>query len=216
MKFKAAIFDLDGTLINSLNDIADSMNIVLERHGYKTHSVDEYRNFIGGGIRVLSLRALPQNLSNDTIVDICTSEMIKEYDKRWNYKTNVYEGIRDLLEQMKQQNMLLAVLSNKPHQFTLKAVEHFFGNTLFNEVIGAGLFADKPDPEGALKIARSFDLKSSEILYIGDSAIDMKTAKSADMFACGVSWGFRPKQELEDAGADVIVEKPFQINRIIT
>lgn len=215
MRFKAAIFDLDGTLVNSLSDIADSMNQVLKNHGFKSHQTDDYRYFVGEGMRTLVSRALSVELPDPAFIDLYTAEMKEEYEKRWNHKTSVYEGIPQLLKTMLNHSMSIAVLSNKPHNFTIRMIHHYFGNSTFMEVLGAGLFPQKPDPSGALHIVKQFNISSSEFLYVGDSAVDMKTAKSAGMVACGCLWGFRDRDELIDAGADKIVERPSQVEKII-
>jgi len=215
MKFKAAIFDLDGTLVDSLNDIADSMNYVLSVHGFPLHQVSDYRFFIGEGMRVLVTRALPQKLSDPKLIDLCLSQIKDEYSRRWNCKTKVYDGIPQLLKYLSDNDLALFVLSNKPHEFTVKVIEHYFGNSVFKEIVGAGKFPQKPDPAAALSIAQSCRISSSDFLYLGDSAIDMKTAKAAGMFACGCLWGFRDRKELLDSGADLIVEKPEYVIRFI-
>lgn len=215
MKFKAAIFDLDGTLIDSLNDIADSMNHVLSMHGFPIHPADDYRLFVGEGMRVLVMRALPENSSDQKLIDLCTDQMKNEYAVRWNRKTRIYEGILPLLAFMQSRGLILSVLSNKPHEFTVKIVEHYFGNSIFKLIMGAGIFPSKPDPASALDIAKSCEIKPAEIIYMGDSAVDMKTAKSAGMFACGCLWGFREREELLENGADLVMEKPENIVRYL-
>lgn len=215
MKFKAALFDLDGTLVDSLNDIADSMNYVLSIHGFPPHPVSDYRFFVGEGMRVLVTRALPRGLSDQKLIDLCLSQMKDEYSKRWNCKTRVYDGIPQLLKYLSDNDLVLSVLSNKPHEFTVKVIEHYFGNSVFKETMGAGKFPQKPDPSAALSIARACRIFPSDFLYLGDSAVDMRTAKSAGMFACGCLWGFRGREELLDSGADLIVEKPEFIIRFM-
>lgn len=215
MKFKAAIFDLDGTLVDSLNDIADSMNHVLSMHGFPIHSLSDYRLFIGDGMRVLVTRALPGGLSDPKLIELCLSQMKDEYARSWNCKTRVYDEIPQLVKYLSDNGLALSVLSNKPHEFTVKVVEHYFGNSVFKAIIGAGKFPKKPDPSAALSIAQSLWISPSDFLYMGDSAVDMKTAKSAGMFACGCLWGFRDREELLDSGADLIAEKPEYLIRFM-
>lgn len=215
MKFRAALFDLDGTLVDSLSDIADSMNSVLLRNGFPSHDINDYRLFIGEGMRVLVKRALPQDFSDQDLIDFYTGQMKNEYAKRWNRKTRIYSGISELLTTMKNCHITLSVLSNKPHGFTVKMVEYYFGNSIFKQVMGAGQFPEKPNPAAALYIAQSINIDPSGFLYIGDSAVDMKTAKSAGMFACGCLWGFRGKEELISGGADRIVAVPDEISDML-
>lgn len=215
MKFRAAIFDLDGTLIDSLNDIADSMNHVLSKHGFPIHPAEDYRFFVGEGMRVLVTRALPEGFSDQKLIDQCTDQMKNEYALRWDRKTRIYEGILPLLTFLQSQGLILSVLSNKPHEFTVKIVENYFGCSVFKCIMGAGIFPSKPDPASALNIAKSLGIKPSEVIYIGDSAVDMKTAKSAGMFACGCLWGFREREELVENGADLVVENPEILMRYL-
>ncbi len=216
MKFRAAIFDLDGTLLNSLSDIADSMNHVLDVNGFPVHPTNDFRYFVGEGMRVLVQRALPASLSDQNIIDSCTAQMKEEYAKRWKCKTSIYDGVPELLQKMTINGLSIAVLSNKPHNFTVEMIHHFFGKFTFEEILGAGQFPNKPDPSGALHIAKKFGFSPSGFLYVGDSAVDMKTAKSAGMFACGCLWGFRGKEELISGGADILVESPSRLWEVVT
>lgn len=215
MRFRAAIFDLDGTLLDSLSDIADSMNSVLKRHGFNEHPTANYRIFVGNGMRVLVERALPPNVINQQLLTTCTAQLKDEYATRWNKKTRIYDGIADLLQNLMEKQIALSVLSNKPHDFTTIMVCYYFGDAVFDIVIGAGMFPEKPDPASALYIAKQLKIDSSEILYVGDSSIDMNTAKAAGMFGCGVLWGFRGKEELLKAGADVLVGHPSEIDELL-
>ncbi len=215
MKFKAALFDLDGTLVDSLNDIADSMNHVLSIHGFPLHPVGDYRFFVGEGMRVLVSRALPEDSTDQKLIELCLSQMKDEYARRWDCKTRIYDGIPQLLKYMSGKDLALSVLSNKPHELTVKVIEHYFGDSVFREIVGAGKFPKKPDPAAALSLARSVGVSPCEFFYLGDSAVDMKTAKSAGMFACGCLWGFRETEELLTSGADLIVEKPEYVIRFL-
>jgi phosphoglycolate phosphatase len=211
MKIRGLIFDLDGTLLNTLSDIADSMNAVLSDWGFPLHSTDMYRYFVGEGMDVLVHKSLPQELNDPEIIDACFLEMKQRYAAHWNDKTVPYEGIRDALAHLKDNGYSLSVLSNKIHEFTVKTVYHYFDPAQFNFIIGAGLFKKKPDPQAALYIAKSSGFDTSEILFVGDSGVDMRTAVAAGMHSAGVLWGFREKVEMAQNGAEYLIDKPSEI-----
>ena len=209
IRYKAVLFDLDGTLLDTLDDLTDSVNAVLSSHGYQTHDREAYRYFVGDGIINLILRALPSDRSDESYARSLLPEVDLEYEKRWNIKSAPYEGIRLLLKDLASRNLKLAVLSNKPHPFTTRIVSHFFPDIPFQYVYGArdGV-PRKPDPSAALDIAKEMKIDPSLFLYVGDTNTDMKTAFAAGMYAVGVAWGFRPVEELVEAGANMIIKKP--------
>ena len=211
MKYRMCIFDLDGTLLDTLQDIAGSINTVLERYGLPVHTVDKYKEFVGEGMTVLVRKALPVEYGDSFLIGKCIDEMKTEYASSWMKNSKPYRDIDDLLMNIKKTGLKMAVLSNKPHQFTVEMVEFFFGKTLFDMVLGAGSFPPKPDPAGAIHIADSLKVAPSDIILIGDSAVDMKTAKAAGFSAAGVLWGFREREELVLSGADAIVSNPLEI-----
>lgn len=209
MKFKAVIFDLDGTLLNTIDDLANSMNAVLERSGHPTHGNDAYKYFVGDGMRNLVIRALPEDKRDDASVELCLAEMKKEYGNRWDEKTRPYEGIPELLEALSERGLKLAVLSNKPDNMTQLVISKLLSQWHFDIVAGekSGV-PKKPDPAGAVAIAEKFGIKPGEILYLGDTDVDMKTASSAGMYAVGVLWGFRKSGELIEGGARILISRP--------
>ncbi len=213
MSIKAVIFDLDGTLLNTLQDIGESMNEVLKREALPVHELEKYRYFVGEGVRMLVKRALPYGSSEEQISD-SLGEMKKEYQKRWDRTTRPYEGIRELIKELKNRKIELAVFSNKPHEFTVDVVNRYFEGS-FSTVLGAGEFPVKPDPAGVLHIKKILGLADQEMLYVGDSGTDMKTAKAASLYAVGVLWGFRPEGELKSAGADRLIELPSDLLEVI-
>ncbi|MGB5919618.1 HAD family hydrolase [Arcobacter sp.] len=212
---KSLIFDLDGTLINSLLDIALSMNKVLEKHGYETHEIDEYNYFVGDGALVLVKNAMPQNASEEDI-QIALKSFIEIYEQNTHNNTFAYEGINEMLEKLEKLKIKKAVLSNKPHKFTLKYMENIFNNFNFQEIHGQKIdVPKKPDPTMAIEIATKLNTKVENVIFIGDTATDMKTAKSAGMIAVGVEWGFRSVEELLENGADFIVKTPQDIIELL-
>ena len=215
MRFTAIIFDLDGTLLDTLDDIAFSMNAALAGMDAPTHPTSAYRRFVGQGLDTLARLVLPDARRDEATVKECVAAMRKVYDKRWAHATRPYEGIADMLAALKQAGIRCAVCSNKAHDFTVKMVSHFFGDGAFAMVVGGGKFQSKPDPEGVLHIAKTLAVAPENIMYVGDSDVDMMTAVSAGMYPVGVAWGFRSKEELIENGAKVIVERPGEIVRMI-
>ena len=211
---KTVIFDLDGTLLDSIEDIASSMNKVLESLQLPTHKIEDYKHFVGGGVDILVENAL-SNQSKE-IKDEVTKRFKIEYDGKLHSKTLPYDGIYELLDELKKLDINLAVLSNKPHEFTVSYVNHFFKNYNFKEIHGQKKdVPKKPDPKAALDIVKCLDSSCENTYFIGDTKIDMQTAKSANMTAIGVLWGFRDEEELLTNGADFIVKHPLDILEII-
>ena len=211
---KTVIFDLDGTLLDSIEDIASSMNKVLESLQLPTHKIEDYKHFVGGGVDILVENAL-SNQSKE-IKNEVTKRFKIEYDGKLHSKTLPYDGIYELLDELKKLDINLAVLSNKPHEFTVSYVNHFFKNYNFKEIHGQKKdVPKKPDPKAALDIVKCLDSSCENTYFIGDTKIDMQTAKSANMTAIGVLWGFRDEKELRDFGADFIVSNPLEILKII-
>ena len=211
---KTVIFDLDGTLLDSIEDIASSMNKVLESLQLPTHKIEDYKHFVGGGVDILVENAL--NNQSKEIKDEVIKRFKIEYDGKLHSKTLPYDGIYELLDELKKLDINLAVLSNKPHEFTVSYVNHFFKNYNFKEIHGQKKdVPKKPDPKAALDIVKCLDSSCENTYFIGDTKIDMQTAKSANMTAIGVLWGFRDEKELRDFGADSIVSNPLEILKIL-
>ncbi len=212
MKFKAILFDLDGTLINSLNDIASSFNRVLSIHGFPIHTTGAYRYLIGDGVMTLIQRALPYDQRDEKTIQICHEEFTSDYGQHWNDKTSVYDGITKMLDSLCARNIRLSILSNKPHEFTLKCVKAYLNKWPFEIILGhQSEIPKKPDPSGALLIAQQMGLPTSDFLYLGDTAVDMKTAVAAGMFPAGALWGFRTRQELIQNHAKALLNHPMEI-----
>jgi phosphoglycolate phosphatase len=209
MPYQAAIFDLDGTLIDSVRDIAESMNRSLAAMGYPTHAVEQYNYFIGEGIQVLVERALPEGARDEASVQIFMDGYRRDYLENWNVYTTIYPGIPEFLRRMVAAHIPMGVLSNKPDLATRKCVEHFFPDIPFIFVAGQrdGI-PRKPDPAPALEIAAAMNLPPEQCVFVGDTAVDMQTAVAAGMFPAGVSWGFRAEEELIANGAKLIAHAP--------
>jgi phosphoglycolate phosphatase len=212
---RALVFDLDGTLVDSLPGIAASLNRVLEAHGLPIHSLPAIRNFIGNGARVLVERASathPEAVSPELL----EASFKLDYDGTWASGTLVYEGIHPLLEAARASGYLLAVLSNKPHPFTRSIVEALFPDAGFACVLGQrpGMPL-KPDPAGALEIASGLGVAPAACVIIGDSTMDLQTARNAHMKAIGVTWGYHDPAALEAAGAAALCSHPAALEGLI-
>ena len=215
MKFKGIIFDLDGTLVNSLEDISDAMNTVLTNLNYPTHTYDTYQYFIGSGLRNLVSKALPASNNTEDQIETCFQTMINEYRKNCTLKTKPYEGIITLLDELVSQNIKLAVFSNKADELTKKIAAEIFP-AYFDAAVGLSTEElKKPNPFEAVEISKNWNLKTEEILFVGDSDIDMQTANNANMFAVGVSWGYRTKEELIASGAKTVINKPLDLIQLL-
>lgn len=209
MIFKAVIFDLDGTLLDTLEGFALSVNAVLKRNGFSEHPVNAYRYFVGDGIEALVDRAFPAAAFNKAGFDAQVKEVKKEYSRRWPDHTRPYPGVPALLEHLESRNIPMAVFSNKPHEFALLNIEKLLSDWKFFDIIGIspGL-PRKPDPQGALLIAEKMQLLPEEIVYLGDTATDMKTARAGGFYPVGALWGFRTAEELLESGARMLLRSP--------
>lgn len=217
MAFKAVLFDLDGTLLNTLEDIADSMNAALAMHGFPGHDLTTYKILVGDGMDVLTQRALPEARRDEATVEKCLAGMRSEYGRRWAVKTHLYAGMAELLDGLTARKVRMAVLSNKPDDFTKAMVAKLLPRWRFECVYGARAgVAKKPDPGPAIEVAREMGLSPGEFLYLGDTNIDMRTAVGAGMHALGAVWGFRPAKELAESGAKALVEKPLDVLAFIS
>lgn len=212
---KLIIFDLDGTLLNTIADLAQSTNHALQVLGYPTHEESAYNFMVGNGINKLFERALPEGEKSEENVLRVRKEFIPYYDVHNADKSRPYPGIPELLEQMQEKGMQLAVASNKYQAATEKLIAHYFPNIRFTAVFGQreGINV-KPDPTVVHDILKIAQVAKEEVLYVGDSGVDMQTAANAGVTACGVTWGFRPRAELESFHPAHIVEQTSEIAAI--
>ena len=214
--FRAVIFDLDGTLANTLEDIADNMNRVLAQKGFPTHQYDAYRYFVGNGIHNLVIRSLPENARTEAMIADCHDRMIAEYNLNYINKTHLYDGVPELLDTLSLKGIKLAILSNKADQLTQKICLKLLKNWKFDAIIGASeRFPRKPDPASALFICEQMGVAPAQVCYLGDSDVDMKTAIAAGFYAVGAVWGFRTKEEVLENGAMQVIDNPIKLLSII-
>lgn len=212
---KLCIFDMDGTVVNTINSIAYFANNALTKYGFEKIPTDRYKTLVGNGADVLVRRMLEiVGGGEDDFADV-SREYNTTYDSDFLYLTDAYDGVIDMLKQLKSMGVKTAILSNKPDITAKKVSDALFGDELIDLCFGAREGkALKPEPESVLEIMNIFGAKASECLYIGDTATDIKTAKNAELFSIGVLWGFRDEAELRGAGADVLVSKPCEICEI--
>ncbi len=194
---KLIIFDLDGTLLNTIADLAHSTNFALESNGFPTHEIEEYKYFVGNGINKLFERALPEGEKSEENIAKVRNVFLVHYDRHNADHSRPYEGMVELLEQLLKKGIKLAVASNKYQAATEKLVPHFFPTVSFVAILGQREGINpKPDPTIVHDILSVANVTKEETLYVGDSNVDMQTAINSGVDACGVAWGFRPVAEL--------------------
>jgi phosphoglycolate phosphatase len=216
MRVRLAVFDLDGTLIDSIGDIADAMNAVLGELGHPVHPRDDYRFMVGDGLGILARRALPADLVDVARVDDLVRRTRQEYSTRWTRTTRPYPGISELLAELGSRDIQRAVLSNKPDFATQAIVAELFRVDDFSDVRGA---ADgvplKPDPTLVSEIISTAGVAPPNAVMVGDTGIDMATGRNAGMLTVGVTWGTRDTDELLEHGADHIIDHPLELLPIL-
>lgn len=212
---KLVIFDLDGTLLNTIADLAQSTNHALAALGYPTHEEKEYNFMVGNGINMLFERALPEGEKTEENVLRVRKGFIPHYDRHNADKSRPYPGITELLDELQAKGLLLAVASNKYQAATEKLIAHYFPNIRFTAVFGQreGIQV-KPDPTIVHDVLKIAQVSKEDVLYVGDSGVDMQTALNAEVTSCGVTWGFRPRTELEALHPNYLVDKAEEIAAI--
>lgn len=213
MKYKAVIFDLDGTLLNTIDDLADSANYVLEQLSFPQHETEKYKYFVGNGIPKLIERCLPPD--KQEAKQQALEMFLTYYDAHSRDKTAPYDGIKQLLGALKGKGLELGVITNKAHAIAQEVVDYYLPGE-FDYVRGLDeTISAKPCPDGALDVAKRLGVQPSQVLYVGDSGVDMQTAVNAGFTPCGVLWGFRKEDELKENGALYIVSSPMEIADLV-
>lgn len=217
--YKLAIFDLDGTLANTIESMATAGNKTLMECGLQPRDTREYNYFVGNGADMLIRRALTAAGDSENIhFEKAKQVYDRFFEEGCTYNVSLYDGIKDMLDSLKERGIKVAILTNKDHERALRVAHKLFEREregYIDRVIGhQPSIKIKPDPEGALLIAKEFGIKPSECIYVGDTNVDMKTGKAANMFTIGVLWGFRTKEELEENQADLIVSHPSKITEL--
>jgi phosphoglycolate phosphatase len=214
---RAVLFDLDGTLLDTLADLGESMNEALGEIGIGAHPLEAYKRFVGDGMRTLALRSLPPERRDQRTVEHCVAAMLRVYGLRTDRKTRPFAGVPELVEELSKRAIPMAILSNKPEDLTRRLVERFFGAGRFAVVAGArGDAPRKPDPTVAVAIAKRLAVEPAEVLYLGDTDTDMRTAVAAGMYPVGALWGFRDAAELSASGARELVRAPADVLALLS
>ncbi len=213
-KIKLAVFDMDGTILDTLEDLQDSLNVTLEKMGYPKRTYEEVRSFVGNGIRKLIERAVPVGTQKEKI-DQTFSLFMEYYALHCADKTKPYEGITTLLQHLKEKGLLTAVVSNKAHQAVVDLCEEYFDG-LFDVAVGEqeGM-AKKPAPDSVEYVLKQLGINKEDAVYIGDSEVDIATAKNSDLRAITVDWGFRDAEFLKQQGAEVIVSSTNELEKLL-
>ncbi len=214
-KYDAVIFDMDGTLLDTLKDIADSMNMALKMTGQPERDFEYMRFSVGYGVDELARRAMPEQSIPEDIMK-CVGRFREIYNEHYRDSSRPYDGIPEMLDELSRQNIPFAILSNKPEDFTIRMTEELLGRWKFAEVRGVRQDKPKkPDPAVAIEIAQKWRIPPERIAFVGDSAVDMQTANAAGMFAIGVLWGFRPRKEIEEAGSMALISHPLELLELV-
>jgi len=212
MIIKGVIFDLDGTLADTLADIAGSMNRVLQKNRFPVHRITDYKLLIGRGLENLVASSLPAEHRYGHVVADCLAAFVEDYRNNCLVDTRLYDGIDDLLSQLRDAGIKLGIFSNKADELTQMIVHSLLPGFPFQMIIGARPdLPKKPDPAGALLISEAMGITTEGIIYMGDSDVDMITATKAGMLAVGVLWGFRTARELKENGAAVLLKFPGEL-----
>ncbi len=216
MHYKAVIFDLDGTLLDTLQDLADAGNQTLEQLGFTGHPVDAYRYFVGSGMHTLVERILPEEKRDAQILQQAIGIFQEKYRQNWYAQSGPYIGIPEMLDLLEQAGVTLCILSNKPHDFTTLCVKKLLPQWNFFQVLGQRpTVPKKPDAQGALEIVELLGVEKQQVLYVGDTSVDMQTAANAGLDSVGVLWGFRTADELREAGAGRLIASPAELASLI-
>lgn len=214
MKYNTIIFDLDGTLLNTLDDLKDSLNYALTNHGHEVRTLEEVRRFVGNGVQKLVQRALPVHSSEEDIQK-CLITFKEHYNKNMQNKTRPYDGIMELLLQLNRYNFKLAIVSNKFDAAVKELSKDYFGD-LFDVAIGeSATVKRKPAPDSVFAALKELGTDINEALFVGDSETDVQTAKNAGLPCVGVTWGFRSREILRNEGADYLIDTPKELLTLI-
>ena len=210
--YKGVIFDFDGTLADTLEDLADSMNSILISRGFPGHEYEKYKLFVGRGLENLVTTAIPENYRNPGIISEIIAEMKRAYSMNCLNKSRLYEGIPELLDELTRRRIRLSIFSNKADDIVLIMAKYLLTSWNFEIILGSRPdIPKKPDPAGALLICGKLGIPTGSMIYLGDSGLDMITARSAGIFPVGVLWGFRSGKELLDNGAGILISHPLEL-----
>jgi phosphoglycolate phosphatase len=212
MKYRAVIFDLDGTLLDTLYDLGNSGNILLNRYSFPVHPIEKYKAFIGDGAKKLVERILPAEKRENGFIEKLTKEFKEIYAENCDVNTKTFPGIEALLEELRKKNIKMSILSNKPHELTMQVVKNHLPENSF-EIVRGHIDGEprKPDASIAVKMVHKMGLSALETIFLGDMENDINTALNGKFYPVAVSWGMRSKEQLSASGAKIIIEKPLDL-----
>ena len=213
---KLVIFDLDGTLLNTIEDLAQAANYALEKNEFATHSMASYPFFVGNGVRRLITRVLPEDHRDEETINHLLKDFLEFYNEHCTQYTRPYDGMPELLSDLHDMGVRMAVASNKYQLAVDKIIGHYFPDINFVAVEGQREGVNiKPDPSVVFSILAKAQVAKADTLYVGDSGVDMETARRACIDSVGVTWGFRPEKELNEYHANCIVNRPLDILDVV-
>ncbi|GGX04525.1 HAD family hydrolase [Aquimarina muelleri] len=212
-KYKGVIFDLDGTLLNTLGVYTHIINMLMKKNNFPTHTIENYREFIGNGTKNLITRSIPEKYREEKLIDKLLNEFRLLYENMYTQHTEVYIGVLDILDELQSSEIKLALLSNKFHDLTCKCANHFFPNIKFDAIIGQSDLYKKPDPKGALDISHSLKIPLDQLVLVGDTEVDIRTAKNAGIDSIAVTWGFRKEEDLITLSPDCIIKNSNDLKK---
>lgn len=210
MNYNTIVFDMDGTLLNTLEDLTDSVNYALQACGYTERTLDEIQCFVGNGVRVLMNRAVPAGTSEEDIIK-CLTIYREHYSKNMQHKTRPYDGINELLKSLKEKGIKLAIVSNKYDSAVKALCKDYFQDYIRIAIGESPEVVKKPAPDSVFTALEQLGAVKDEALYVGDSEVDVQTARNAGLKCIGVTWGFRDREVLATEGADIIIDKPLEL-----
>lgn len=213
-RYDTVIFDLDGTLLNTLEDLTDSVNYALSLHGFPCRKIEEVRSFVGNGVAILMELSLAGGRDNPQY-EKCLADFRRHYSENLQNKTEPYNGIMELLEQLSKDNIKMAIVSNKFDKAVKGLNQVYFGEYIKVAIGESEGVSRKPAPDTVLKALEELGSTADKAVYVGDSEVDAKTAKNSGIMFVGVTWGFRDREVLEQEGADYIIDKPQELLGII-
>lgn len=215
MAITSVIFDLDGTLLNTLDDLANAVNFTLEKFGYPTHEIEKYKKFVGNGMKNLINRAVPEEVKNTEIEKDVLSAFMERYSAHSTDLTRPYDGVEELIDALKIRGIKIGMVTNKAHNAAIEIMDKYFSGK-FDYVLGQSeKFPLKPNPESAIFVCKTIGSTPEESIFMGDSGVDMETGKNGGFFPVGVLWGFREKDELLSCGAKAIISRPSELLDVI-
>ncbi|HBI40518.1 MAG TPA: HAD family hydrolase [Tenacibaculum sp.] len=213
--YKGVVFDLDGTLLNTIETYSNIMNELLSRKKFPLHETSLYNTFIGNGAKNFIRLSLPEEKRQETVINSMLHDFHKIYEETYNKHSRSYEGITSLLLKLQASEIKLGILSNKLHHLTIKCADYFFPKINFEKVLEQSEQYKKPNPEGLLDISKSLNLDSKDILFVGDTEVDIETAQNAKTYCATVTWGYRTRDTLALLKPNYIIESPENLLKII-